>query len=59
MSRSLTPSPRAGLLLAAFAWEPAFSTISVFAQQSYVWRNVEIVGGGFVPGIVFSRPCRI
>jgi len=24
-------------------------------HPSYVWRNVEIVGGGFVPGIVFNR----
>ena len=24
------------------------------ARASYVWRNVEIVGGGFVPGMVFS-----
>ncbi|HEX6736887.1 MAG TPA: xyloglucanase, partial [Vicinamibacteria bacterium] len=24
------------------------------AQGAYTWRNVEIVGGGFVPGIVFN-----
>jgi xyloglucan-specific exo-beta-1,4-glucanase len=24
------------------------------AAQAYTWRNVEIVGGGFVPGIVFN-----
>ena len=23
--------------------------------QAYTWKNVEIVGGGFVPGIVYSR----
>jgi xyloglucan-specific exo-beta-1,4-glucanase len=23
--------------------------------QAYNWRNVEIVGGGFVPGIVFNQ----
>lgn len=26
---------------------------SLFAQQAYNWRNAEIVGGGFVPGVVF------
>jgi hypothetical protein len=24
------------------------------AAQGYTWRNVEIVGGGYVPGIVFN-----
>ena len=24
------------------------------AAQGYTWRNVEIVGGGFVPGIIFN-----
>ena len=24
------------------------------AQSGYTWRNVEVVGGGFVPGIVFN-----
>jgi hypothetical protein len=24
------------------------------AAQSYTWRNVEIVGGGYVPGIIFN-----
>lgn len=23
--------------------------------QAYTWKNVEIVGGGFVPGIAYSR----
>ena len=27
---------------------------TVVAQASYTWRNVEIVGGGYVPGIVFN-----
>ncbi len=26
---------------------------SLFAQQAYNWRNAEIVGGGFVPGVLF------
>jgi photosystem II stability/assembly factor-like uncharacterized protein len=25
------------------------------AQQPYVWRSVKVGGGGFIPGIVFSR----
>ena len=24
-------------------------------QQNYTWRNVEIAGGGFVPGIIFNQ----
>src|SRR4029077_19779434 len=24
-------------------------------DQDYTWRNVEIVGGGYVPGIVFNQ----
>jgi len=35
------------------------STIDLFSQgyttQAYDWGNVEIVGGGFVPGIIYSR----
>jgi photosystem II stability/assembly factor-like uncharacterized protein len=30
------------------------ATARVAAGQGYVWRNVRIVAGGFVPGIVFS-----
>jgi xyloglucan-specific exo-beta-1,4-glucanase len=37
----------------------ACSSIAAHAQQtaetSYVWRNVRVGGGGFSPGIVFSR----
>jgi hypothetical protein len=25
------------------------------AQQPYIWRNVKVGAGGFIPGIVFSR----
>ncbi len=25
------------------------------AAETYSWRNVEIAGGGFVPGIIFNR----
>lgn len=42
-----------GLLLVLVA--PA-SRPSLHAQaSSYVWRNVQIVGGGFVPGVVFNE----
>jgi hypothetical protein len=36
---------------------PALQPANPAAGQSsrYSWRNVEIVGGGFVPGIVFNR----
>ncbi|GAB3169568.1 cellulose binding domain-containing protein [Myceligenerans halotolerans] len=35
---------------------PASAARSVTAQQTdYEWGNVEIVGGGFVPGIVYSE----
>lgn len=37
--------------LAAAAW---LSQPTAAHAQSYTWSNVEIVGGGFVPGIVFN-----
>ncbi|MFD6093512.1 cellulose binding domain-containing protein [Oerskovia sp. NPDC060338] len=39
-----------GLATAGVAADPAAS-----AAQDYDWGNVEIVGGGFVPGIVFNQ----
>ena len=42
----------AGLVLAVCLW--ACRQADAQAAVPYVWRNVEIVGGGFVPGIVFS-----
>jgi len=39
----------------AFAADiPAQNIANHPGAQAYVWRNVEIVGGGFVPGIVFN-----
>ena len=40
-------------LLAIFAFANA-PTLSADHGPGYVWRNVEIVGGGYVPGIVFN-----
>jgi hypothetical protein len=51
----------AALALLAGAWaamapaQPA-ATSGPIAQRPYVWRNVELVAGGFVPDVVFS-PC--
>ncbi|NED58097.1 hypothetical protein G3I24_45300, partial [Micromonospora aurantiaca] len=36
-------------VVAAVAVRPAA------AAETYTWKNVRIDGGGFVPGIVFSR----
>ena len=41
------------LALAAYAHAP--SALAQAGAQPYTWRNVEIVGGGFVPGIVYSQ----
>jgi len=29
--------------------------VNLIAQSSYTWRNVQIVGGGFIPGIVYNE----
>ena len=47
----LTGGPSA---LAADAPSPAPASVSQ-AADAYTWRNARIDGGGFVPGIVFSR----
>jgi len=36
-------------LAVAFALAPATAN-----AQSYTWRNVEIVGGGYIPGVIFN-----
>ena len=43
-------------LAAALGIKMGVAPDSTLAQstQSYTWRNVEIVGGGFVPGIIFN-----
>ncbi len=52
---ALTTAALAALavVLVTAAASPASRTAAVPSQQ-YDWRNVEIGGGGFVPGIVFS-----
>lgn len=39
-----------GLIIAANT-----SRLQAAPTQEYTWRNVEIVGGGFVPGIIFNE----
>jgi xyloglucan-specific exo-beta-1,4-glucanase len=39
----------------ALAVVAAFSPRAFTQTPSYTWRNVEIVGGGFVPGIIFNQ----
>jgi hypothetical protein len=39
---------------------PVFALLTIHAQaqpnaQNYVWQNVTVGGGGYIPGIVFSR----
>jgi len=43
------------LLAALLAYANTTSLTAQTTSQEYVWRNVEIVGGGFVPGIVFNQ----
>jgi hypothetical protein len=53
-SRQQAPSSAVGFLAAIVATlGVCFSPASALAE-SYTWRNVQIVGGGFVPGIVFN-----
>src|SRR5262245_30516632 len=46
-------------LLSGLAYAPASARVAPAPQaqvtsQAYTWKNVEIVGGGFVPGIIFN-----
>jgi xyloglucan-specific exo-beta-1,4-glucanase len=40
-------------VLAAVSLIAIITTLG-FAQSQYTWRNVQIAGGGFVPGIIFN-----
>ncbi|HJQ30759.1 MAG TPA: xyloglucanase [Pyrinomonadaceae bacterium] len=54
MSRTLLKTARAALLLTALLTAlTLLAPARVYAQ--YTWRSVQVVGGGFVPGIVFSQ----
>ncbi|QFZ18055.1 cellulose-binding domain-containing protein [Saccharothrix syringae] len=46
-----------GVIAVSSASAPAVERLprATVATQPHDWRNVEIAGGGFVPGIVFSR----
>ena len=60
MTHSPELSRRALLAGAGAALGAAATTLPTAAAQAggrprYTWRNVEIVGGGFVPGIVFNQ----
>ncbi len=41
------------VLALALPWNPV-NTVKAASAQAYTWKNVEIVGGGFVPGIIFN-----
>lgn len=43
-----------GVVLVSNAVSPAAQTAAAVPALPHNWRNVEIAGGGFVPGIVFS-----
>lgn len=49
--RGLLAASAVGAAVAATGWSPASAT----GGSRYRWGNVEIVGGGFVPGIVFNQ----
>jgi hypothetical protein len=62
--RSSRPAPVAALLLvvalvaallAGFQAGAGGAAAAAVPTQPHTWRNVEIVGGGFVPGIVFNE----
>ena len=44
-----------GRLIRAFVACILTGLIVQIADAAYTWRNVEIVGGGFVPGIIFNE----
>jgi len=48
------PSPRFALALAAALTAGCTATAQT-AQQPYVWKNVTVGGGGFIPGIIFNQ----
>jgi hypothetical protein len=45
-------------LLAAQAMTPAAPAASAAASEPYTWKNAQIAGGGFVPGIIFNQSQR-
>src|SRR5262245_40556859 len=47
--------PLALALLAGLGARLLSGRSSAQTAQSYTWRNAQIVGGGFVPGIIFNQ----
>jgi len=55
-SRLLSPTRRATLAgLAGVAISGVQGSGVLAAEATYRWRNVRVGGGGFIPGVVFSR----
>ncbi len=57
MHRSLAGAVAAALTIATVSAGVHVATgerAQAAASQSYTWRNVEIAGGGFVPGVIFN-----
>ncbi|MCX7682346.1 MAG: hypothetical protein N2508_10385, partial [Anaerolineae bacterium] len=54
MHRVVTICLLGGLVGALIVLAPKATVQAQVATQSYTWRNVEIVGGGYVPGIIFN-----
>ncbi|AOS63914.1 WD40/YVTN/BNR-like repeat-containing protein [Actinoalloteichus hymeniacidonis] len=55
LSAALTAALAAGALALTQLPDGGSEAVAQTADQSYSWRNAEIAGGGFVPGIVFNQ----
>jgi xyloglucan-specific exo-beta-1,4-glucanase len=42
------------LAICALSFRPTGGTIQAASGETYTWKNVQICGGGFVPGIIFN-----
>ena len=56
MSKTLRSLTRRALLFAAGILVSGLAHFDACAQTpQYTWRNVQVVGGGFIPGVVFNQ----